>query len=39
LQSLRESFLTRADSQRVLDECRLEFARWLLETGRLREDL
>jgi hypothetical protein len=39
LLSLRETFNARADSQRVLDERRLEFARWLHETGRLREEL
>ena len=39
LQYLRETFNTQAAYQRVLDERRLEFARWLLETGRLSEDL
>jgi hypothetical protein len=37
LQSLRETIHAQADYLRVLDECRLEFARWLLETGRLSE--
>jgi hypothetical protein len=39
LRSLRETFNAQADYLRVLDECRLEFARWLLETGRLSEQI
>lgn len=39
LQSLRETFHAQADYLRELDERRLEFARWLLETGKLSEQL
>lgn len=39
LQSLRETFHAQAEYLRELDERRLEFVRWLMETGRLSEQL
>jgi hypothetical protein len=40
LRALRENFHTHAEYQeRILDEQRIEFVRWLIETGRLRESL
>jgi hypothetical protein len=38
LQSLRENFHAHAEYlERIVDERRIEFVRWLIETGRLRE--
>lgn len=40
LRTLRENFHEHAEYlERVLDERRIEFVRWLIETGRLREAL
>ena len=39
LQSLRRNYYTHAEYlERVIDDRRLEFARWLLDHGKLNED-
>jgi hypothetical protein len=40
LQSLRENFHAHVEYlERVVDERRIEFVRWLIETGKLRESV
>lgn len=39
LQSLREAFRAEVEYLEGLEEKRIEFARWLIETGRLRESV
>jgi hypothetical protein len=40
LQNLRENFHVHVEYlERLLDERRIEFVRWLIETGRLRESV
>lgn len=39
LHSLRDNFQSEAADLEGLEEKRIEFVRWLIETGRLRESL
>ena len=39
LRELRQSHARRKQAQTIAEQCRLEFARWLVATGRLTDEL